>query len=334
MRVNDSGDETGRAAPQFLFSDTKRSRTGLFATCRIEQGGAFSIYLLEYILTRTVIFVANLIPLSISYWIGKRLGDLSYYLMGKRRKVALSNISKAYGDSLTPDQKRKIARRSFENVALSIVELFTIPKFLKSASKRFRFKGIENMEAAFAKGKGVIWVISHLGSWEYLAFLPYLKHYSCSVVVKALKNPYVNQELIRFRKMTLNNPIAKKNAAKEILYELKKNHLVSILIDQWAGGEGAWTTFFGQATSTTSIPVRIAKKTGCALIPAYCIRKSPGQYEFDVKPAVPLRGDGETWEAETTQELNRLLEEEIRKYPEQWMWGHRRWKPKPHFLSQ
>jgi len=259
---------------------------------------------------------------------------LSYFVMIKRKKIALENISRVYGESLSRNEKKRIIQRSFENVALSIVELFTIPKFLKSASTRFHFKGVENLDAAFKKGKGAIWVISHLGSWEYLAFLPYIRNYSCSVVVKPLKNPYVNQELNRFRKMTALNPITKKNAVKEILYELKKNHLVSILIDQWAGDQGMWTTFFGQKTSTTSIPVRIAKKTGCALIPAYCIRRSAGQYEIEVKPEVSLKGDSETWEVETTQELNRLLEKEIRKYPEQWMWGHRRWKPKPQNLRE
>ncbi len=288
------------------------------------------LHYLEYILTRILIIFANLSPLSASHWIAKRIGDLSFLVMVKRRKVALSNISRVYGDSLSETKKKKIARHSFENVALSILELFTIPKILKSASTRFQIKGTEHLDAAFAKGKGAIWVISHLGSWEYLAFLPHFKHYSCSVVVKALKNPYVNCELNQFRKMTGLNPIVKDNAAKEVLYEIKKNHLVSILIDQWAGAEGIETTFFGNSTSTTSIPARIAKRTGCALIPAYCIRKSLGQYEIEVKPEVLVKGDSEAWEFETTQELNRLLEDEIHKYPEQWMWGHRRWKSIPH----
>ena len=103
---------------------------------------------------------------------------------------------------------------------------------------------------------------------------------------------------------------------------------VAIVIDQWAGREGVWVDFFGRATSTTSLPVRLAKKTGCALIPIYCLRKEIGRYEIQLLPAVPVSDDAD-WEIRTTKRLNEILESQIRQYPEQWSWSHRRWKPAP-----
>ncbi len=109
--------------------------------------------------------------------------------------------------------------------------------------------------------------------------------------------------------------------------ELRANHLVAILIDQWAGDEGLRGRFFGEETSTTSIPVRLSMKTGCALIPAYCIRTGSGRYKISIMPEVAIQGETENdWEAQTTDALNRLLEEQILRYPEQWIWTHRRWK--------
>lgn len=196
------------------------------------------LYYLEYFLVSGVITLANLLPLQVSYWLAKRIGDLSYLIMVKRRKIALENLTKAYGTQLSLKEKKKIAMRSFEHVALSITELFTISRVLKNASERFSFEGTAQLDAAFAKGKGIILVISHVGSWEHLAFLPYLCKYPCSVVVKTLKNDLVDCIMNRFREKTLLHPIPKKDAARKILSEIHKNHLVAILIDQWAGNEG------------------------------------------------------------------------------------------------
>lgn len=196
---------------------------------------------------------------------------------------------------------------------------------LTEASERFQFEGTEHLDRAFARGKGIIFTISHLGSWEYLAFLPYLRAYPCSVVVRETRNPYIYTWIQELRVRTRLNPITKKNSVRQIFYELRQNHLVALLTDQWAGDEGIVVNFFNKPTSTTSIPVRIAKRTGAALIPGYCLRTACGRYKIIIKPEVPIEG-GEDWERITTQKLNHLLEKEILNHPEQWMWIHRRWK--------
>ena len=110
--------------------------------------------------------------------------------------------------------------------------------------------------------------------------------------------------------------------------------MVAVLIDQWGGKEGLWIDFFGAPTSTTSLPSRLAKKTGCLLVPAYCLRKGIAQYEIQILPQVPLPLNESDWETNVTQRLNEILESHIRQYPEQWSWAHRRWKPKPETFRQ
>ena len=286
-------------------------------------------YRLEYVLACLLAFFLRLLPIPFASWIAQRAGDLAFLLMPRRRAIAFSNLQTAFGSSLSRKERQRIARQSFQHMALSIMELFIVDKILKDADQRFEFQGKEHMDAAFAQGKGVLLIISHLGSWEYLAFFRYLLNRPLSAVVKSIKNPYLNNAINNLRRKMGYIPLPKKLVTKKILYELKQNHTIAILLDQWAGSEGIWASFFGQLTSTTSLPARLAKKTGAALIAGYCIRTAAGKYTIQFQPMVPLQGDETTWERKTTQALNQLLEEKIREHPEQWLWTHKRWKPKP-----
>ena len=285
-------------------------------------------YLFEFYAVRALFTLLKFVPLSLSGWILKRAADVYFFCSPKRRKIMLDNLRLAYGDALSAGQRLKIARRSFENQALSFLELFLIKKMKKDSSRRFSILGQQHFEEAVSRGKGLVFVASHLGAWEYIGFPGYLKQYPHSVIVKKLKNPYLDKMIDALRREIDTVPIPKANAIRQTLAELRQNHGVAIVIDQWAGEEGVWTDFFGKATSTTSLPARLSKKTGCALIPIYCLRKGIGRYEIQLLPAVPLPEDPE-WEIQTTRRLNEILESQILKYPEQWSWSHRRWKPKP-----
>ncbi|OIO38061.1 MAG: hypothetical protein AUJ72_03265 [Candidatus Omnitrophica bacterium CG1_02_46_14] len=285
-------------------------------------------YLFQFYAVKVLFYLLNFVPLVVSGWILKRVGDLFYYCSSKRRNIAFANLSIVYKDTLSADQKRNIVKKCFENGCLSILELFLIKKIKKNASRRFTLTGKKHFEAAFARGKGVIFVASHLGSWEYIGFAGFLNKVAHAVIVKKIKNTYLNDMIDGLRRQIDTLPIPKINAIRQTLTELRQNHGVAVLIDQWGGTDGIWGDFFGVPTSTTSLPVRLAKLTGGALIPIYCLRNNSGEYEIQVLPEVSLL-DVPDWESSTTNRLNRILESQILKYPEQWSWGHRRWKIKP-----
>jgi len=286
-------------------------------------------YLFQFYAVQALVTVLKLVPLSLSGWMVKRVADIYLFCSPTRRHIALDNLTIAYGGTLSTGQRRTIARRSFENQALSILELLVSNTMRKDAARRFPIVGQPHFDEAVARGKGVVFVASHLGAWEYIGFPGCLKQYPHSVIVKKIKNPYLNNTIDALRRESDTVPIPKDTSAlRRTLAELRQNHGVAIVIDQWAGSEGLWIEFFGRATSTTSLPARLAHKTGCALIPIYCVRKTIGQYEIQLLPAVPLPADPD-WEIQTTKRLNDILGFQIRKYPEQWSWNHRRWRPKP-----
>lgn len=283
--------------------------------------------LLQYWMTSLTAHILELLPLWLAYGIAHFMGYGFYFLLGKRRRIAMENLDIAYGEQISRKRKKKIVHEMFQNTAFSIMELYLIEKMKKKAAKRFEFKGEEHFDQAFAKGKGVILVSSHMGSWEFLSFLLYLKEKRCSVVVKEIRNPYIDREIERLRRTIDLNPIGKVNTMRQILKELHANNVVAVLIDQWAGSEGVWIDFFGKKTSTISIPARLAKKTGSILVPAFCIRRRIGHYQVKIKPAIEAKE--EDTEESLTLKLNQVLEEAILENPGQWSWGHRRWKAKP-----
>lgn len=290
-------------------------------------------YYLEYLLLRGLARLINLLPILGCHTLAAWGGDLLFFLARRRRKIALSNLDLAFKNSKSRTEKEAIARESFRHLVISLVEFFRIPKFLKEASRHFRFQGLEHLDRALAKGKGVIFAVSHFGAWEYLAFVFHLKGYPCAAVTQPMKNPYVDAWIQAIRETTSLIPLNKRGAARAALSELRANHLVAILIDQWASSDGIWVEFFGERTSTTSVPVRLARLTGSVLVPGFCIRRGPEAYEIQIMEEVPIQGDESSFERETTHALNQILERQIRAFPSQWMWAHRRWKGYEHYQA-
>jgi len=165
------------------------------------------VYLFEFYAVEALFFILNLIPLPLSGWVITRVGDLYYYVSSKRRNIAFANLTIAYGDTLSADRKRRIARKCFESSALSILELFLIKKIKKNAPGRFTTTGKQYYEEALSRGKGVIFVASHLGAWEYIAFAGHLSQVPHGVIVKKIKNTYLDKMIDRLRREIDTVPI-------------------------------------------------------------------------------------------------------------------------------
>lgn len=283
-------------------------------------------HLVEYVSVRLLAAGLNGLPITLATGIARRIGEILYCLLVKRRQIALHNLDIAFRNSKTAAEKKQIALDSFRHMVTSVFEFFRMPLLVREAQERFSQEGIEHTDRVFREGRGVILVVAHLGAWELMEFIACLNSYPCSVIVKPLRNPYLHRWIQSLRLQSTFKPIDKDSAVKPALTELRRAHMLAILIDQWAGDEGLQVNFFGQPTSTTSLPARLARKTGAALIPGCCLRVRPGKYLIKIFPEIPLKNLGDDWEMRATEELNHWLEEAIRQHPDQWSWVHRRWK--------
>ncbi|MCQ9206540.1 MAG: lysophospholipid acyltransferase family protein [Omnitrophica bacterium] len=287
---------------------------------------------IEYIFVRAIMAFINFFPITIATWIARRVGDILFLALAGRRKTAIGNLNIAFGSTKSNREKIRIALESFRNLTTSFMEFFRLPKFIKISEKHIRFQGAEHMDHAFARGKGFILAMCHLGPWEYMGLISYQKKYHTAILGRPIKNPYFYEWIKSLRRMMGLYYIDKDTGPKAIFSRLKKNYGVGIAIDQWAGNYGLWIDFFGRPTSTTAIPAEFAKRTNCALIPAYFVRVSSGEYEMHIEPEILPDKSDKNWVENATKKLNHLLEEKIRAYPEQWMWTHKRWKNKRHVI--
>lgn len=286
------------------------------------------LYRVEYVAVLLLANFARLLSIEAATQIAARFGTLSFMLLSKKRKTALQNLALAFPEK-TEMERRRIACLSFENAAMSVTELFLFKKILREAEKRFDQSKTSAFDNAIRQGRGVILAISHLGAWECHEMLTPLKQTPTLVIVKNLKNPYVNRAINEMRSLTGVIPYDKDRAVRGIFEIIKRKGMAAILLDQWAGPDGIWIPFFGKETSTTTIAARLAQKTNAIIIPSFCIRLRPGYYQFQCLPEVTVEDDSRDVEMQITRGLNKILEEKIREYPEQWIWGHRRWKEKP-----
>lgn len=284
-------------------------------------------HLAEYAAVKALAMAVNLLPIHGMTVLMRTVAAILFALFPSRRRTVIQNLDMAYGDALSPGEKKAIAKECYENVLIATAELARLPKVRNDARSRFELEGLSDFEAGFAKGKGIICVIAHFGSWEYTSFLAYLTGHPATVLVRPVKNPYIFRWIQSLRKCTSLSPVDRRRTLRMLMGELRQNHIVAVLVDQWSGHRGLWLDFFGRPTSTTSLPARLAKKTGAALLPVLCVRTRPGHYKIFVRPEISLAA-GEGWEKETTLEINRWLEKEIRLRPGQWIWSHRRWKDK------
>lgn len=281
----------------------------------------------SWIIGLLIIILITLPFLFLPLRAGKFLGLMLYYLWGKRREIALENVRMACSSGIITGKPEDIIRKNFEGLGRSIIEIVKIYFGRgKGILDNIRFEGLENLEKAKDKGRGVIFITGHCGNWELLALATSFKIIPISVVARRLNNPYLNSLIERLRSKYGNRVIYKKGALKEIIKTLRGNGSVGILIDQAVlPEEGIIVNFLGRPAWTTKMPVLIARKTGSPILPVFIKRNEKGQ-EITIYPEVMLLSNNNESIAENTKRLSSYIEDYIRENPEQWLWIHRRWK--------
>jgi len=285
-------------------------------------------YRIEFALVKILAAFANLLSIEQASAIAAWGGKLAFVLLAKKRKTALENLAFAFPEK-TAAERKHIARKSFESAAMSMTELFMIQKIVDTAKERFDVSETVGFDNGIRQNRGIILACSHLGAWECHELICNLKKTPLMVIVKNLKNPFVNGEINRLRGLASVVPYDKDRSIRGVYAAIKNKGIAAILLDQWAGPEGIWIPFFGKETSTTTIAARFAQKTGAIIIPSFCIRVKPGRFKLICLPELKVEDASRDVEIELTIKLSSILEEMIHLYPEQWIWGHRRWKEKP-----
>ena len=283
----------------------------------------------EYVFARIGVWLVEHTPARIACALAKFVGDIAFFFMPHRRRIAVNNILKA-GIADTPRAARRIARASARSIALTVAESFIFPRY-KNADSRIEFEISQAAQDAIDASKcGFICYSGHFGNWEIGARV-LSRFRPVTGIARPMNNERV-QALMDRKQMRADFEIIDKHSGRpmDMVRALKRNRVLAILSDQHARGDSAVVIdVFGRPAKTYSTPAVLQQLTGAPIFFIYSLRT--GFMRFRIKFSEPLfyKVSKENKAADilaATQDLSKKLEEIIRQYPEQYLWAHRRWK--------
>jgi len=273
------------------------------------------------------------VPRPLARAIGITLALTVYAVHRRLRRVGFRNLTIAFPEMSEPD-RRRIVRGEFVSLGRQLAELCLFPRYTKeNVSRIVVYEGFENFERAYARGKGVLFLTGHIGAWELSAFAHSLQGHPLSIVMRSLDNPYVDALIQRYRTMHGNRTVDKNDFVRGLLSAMKAGETVGILMDtNMTPPQGVFVDFFGIPACTASGLARIALRTDAAVVPGFTVwDKTLRKYVLHFEPAIQLvrTADNESDIVANTAKFTNVLENIIRRYPDQWLWVHRRWKTRP-----
>ena len=288
---------------------------------------------LEYLPVRLLAALIGVLPCPLSRGIGIALGMLTYWLYPRLRRVGRRNLDLAFPDRSRAEKKR-ILRGVYVNLGRLLAEFCLFPRYTPENVARVAvYEGFENFATANSLGKGVVFLTAHLGGWEVSSFAHSLYGHPMDIVMRPLDNPYVDAMVDRYRTLHGNRTFPKQDFARGLLTALRHGNTVGILMDtNMTPPQGAFVNFFGIPACTATGLARVALHTEAAVLPAFGVwDKHLGKYKICFEPALILvrTGDDEADALANTAMFTQVIERYVTKYPDQWLWVHRRWKTRP-----
>jgi heptosyltransferase-2 len=286
-----------------------------------------------YLLYRAGSAVAAALPLSFLFVFGEFLGICAWIFSGKYRRLATRNLEIALANEKSQRELGRLVRRHFLRLGANLLcsaKLTQMPP--EKILGYVEVENIESMAREFRVGVPVVLILSHLGTWEVFAqlmpkFVGFVRN---SSVYQGLGNRFIDEHVRRTRSQTGLELFDRHDGFEPVIELLRSGGGVGVLSDQHAGDHGVWTPFFRRLASTSPLPALLAKRTRAALIAAGVYTTGRARWRMVFTERFDQAGASV---AVLTSKINQVIEQQIRRAPEDWFWVHNRWKtPEPNFL--
>lgn len=287
--------------------------------------GTFLVRVLRAILPR--LLYSMLVRLA------RGIGWLAYRLAAKPRHISLANLDLVFGDTKTRAEKERIACRSMQNLALTLLSLFWSEHLRQDNLDRVVVINPDNLRDAkevLRRGKGIICASLHYGNWELLALVLGMLGIRLHIVADTIRNKSIEETVTQLRSRTGNRIIQQRGAAGKLIKALRQNECAVMLIDQNAPEEGGgmWMDFFGVPVFNNVTAAGFALHTGAPILTGIAKPTPDGRLQLIFGPEIPyvVTGDREADLRRISQDCLRHCEKLIREEPEFWIWSYKRWK--------
>jgi KDO2-lipid IV(A) lauroyltransferase len=289
--------------------------------------------LLEYWTVRMVAWGLGWLPRPVARGFGAGLGWLVYRLLRRLRRVGCRNLELAY-PAMATEERERILQGVYTSLGWQLAEFCRMARYTRgNTAGLIRYEGLENFVEAQASGKGVLILTGHLGAWELSSFYHSLMGHPMGMVIRRLDNKRLDAYVNHIRCLHGNRVNHKDDFARGLLTAMRAGETVGILMDtNMTPPQGVFVDYFGTAACTASGLARVALKTGAAVLPGFLLwEQSEKRYvlHFGKRIGLPGSGNAEADVLALTQRCTSVIEDWVRRYPEQWLWIHRRWKTRP-----
>jgi len=282
------------------------------------------------------VYLFDALPLPLARFFGRCGGGLAFHLDRAHRRGSLDNLAIAFPEK-NAHERRAILKASYKHLGMVIVE-FCHLKSIRPEDLRAHWIVPEDdadgrIRAALAQGKGMIAVGTHIGSWELAGFAFPTLGYPLVSISRRIPSPRVEELVLKIRSRLGNEVVHKEGALRHMLRALKDNKCLGIIMDQYAGRESPWVPFFGREASTIDSVARLHLRTGCPVMFNIMTRRPDGKFRWrciPIQPPPPVEGESDDARVRgILMACHKEFEAAIRETPEQWLWMHKRWKPRP-----
>jgi KDO2-lipid IV(A) lauroyltransferase len=288
---------------------------------------------LEYWLVVCVARCLGRLPRGAARALAEFLGLLVFLFLGRLRRVGVRNLQMALPE-IPAETRREILRGVYRSLARQLVEFCRMPRYTPENTRDWlRTEGEEHFLAAQARGKGVLVITGHLGAWELSSFYHSLMGHPMGMVIRRLDNRPLDAYVNRIRCLHGNFVLHKDDFGRGLLKAMHEGGSVGILMDtNMTPPQGAFVEFFGIAACTATGLAHVARKTDAAVLPGFMVWEAAERryvLHFGPEVAMPRTDDVAADIVAGTQICTSVIEGWIRRYPDQWLWIHRRWKTRP-----
>lgn len=292
---------------------------------------------LEYAAVRGLLGFLGILPRRAALFVSTSAAGVAYHLLGGLRRVAATNLNLAFPE-LSGAEKKRLAKGAFRNLGRVLGEMSQFPRATpESLKKRIEFQINQDVYAEYqqlkAEGRGVIIVSPHLGNWEMLVFGWATFDGPMSYLARPLDNPKIEELTVDLRTKFGNRPINKTNSIMAAARVLRHEGLLGILADVNAHPkEGVFVPFFGVPACTSTGVALLAMRTNSAIVPMCGAWDEEKQRYIGVHGRMIFpsdTGDRQRDIVETTAAFTAEVEKLVRRFPDQWLWIHKRWKTRP-----
>jgi KDO2-lipid IV(A) lauroyltransferase len=273
------------------------------------------------------------LPRTIARSLGAGLGAVVFLLATRLRRTGMRNLELAF-PTMLPLEREQILRRLYRNLGWQLAEFCRMERYTASNTVGWiRYQGLERYLDAKAQGRGVLILTGHVGAWELSSFYHSLMGHPMGIVIRRLDNRRLDAFVNRIRCLHGNQVLHKDDFARGLITAMRAGESVGILMDtNMTPPQGVFVDFFNVPACTASGLARVALKTGAAVVPGFLVwEATEARYvlRFGERIEPVVTGDAEADVVSLTQQCTGVIESWVRRYPDQWLWIHRRWKTRP-----